>query len=139
MLNAQDAEALRSSWGMMADARREAALQFLQRLFAEAPGLRSRFPEDTEAGIRRLLALVDFLVEHAGECEVLVHTLQGLGRRHLDEAVGRRELHAVGMAWMWTLERRLGPELTPPRLLAWSQLLAFSLRTLRESAPALAS
>lgn len=136
MLNASDAEALRESWELMAEGRREAAVQFLQRLFAEAPGLRPAFPADIEAAVRRVLTLLEFLVANAQESDRLVRTLRGLGRRYLDERVGRREIHAAGLAWMWALERQLGPELTPPRLIAWSQILAFTLRMMRETAPA---
>ncbi len=138
MLSAAHAEELRESWHLLGEDRREAASQFLRRLHADIPGLQSRLPADSEESIRRVLSLLDFLVANAQHSDVLARTLQGLGRRYLDDSVGRREIHAAGLAWMWTLERRLGAELTPARLVAWSQVLAFTLRTLRESAPLMA-
>jgi nitric oxide dioxygenase len=136
MLNVKDAAELRESWMLLEPARSQAAIQFLQRLFAEEPGLRARFPQDIEASIRRILALLEFIVMNAEDREVLLRTFRGLGRRYLDERIGRKEIHAAGLAWMWTLERQLGADFTPARLLAWSQVLAFTLRTLREASPA---
>jgi hypothetical protein len=138
MLSAIQAEELRESWNLLGEDRREAAAQFLQRLRSDQPSLADRLPADPEQSIRRVLALLGFIVAHAEDGETLVRTLRGLGRRYLDESVGRPEIHAAGLAWMWALERCLGPELTPARLVAWSQVLAFTLRTLRESAPAVA-
>ena len=46
MLNAKDAAQLRETWSLLEPARRAVAVQFLQRLFAEEPGLRARFGED---------------------------------------------------------------------------------------------
>lgn len=138
MLSATHAEELRGSWQLLGEERREAASQFLQRLVADVPALQAPLASDPERSIRRIVALLDYIVEHAEDGEALLRTLRGLGHRYLDASVGRREIHAAGLAWMWTLERRLGPELTPPRLVAWSQVLAFILRSLRESAPAIA-
>jgi hemoglobin-like flavoprotein len=139
MLNAKDAAQLRETWSLLEPARRAVAVQFLQRLFAEEPGLRARFPQDIEESLRRFLALLDFIVDHAEDRESLQRTLQRLGRRYLDESVGRKEISAAGLAWMWTLERQLGAELTQARLMAWSQVMAFMARSLREAVPALAS
>jgi methyl-accepting chemotaxis protein/nitric oxide dioxygenase len=139
MLNAKDAAQLRETWTLLEPSRRAMAVQFLQRLFAEEPGLRARFPQDIEESMRRCLTLLDFIVDHAEDRESLQRTLQRLGRRYLDEGVGRKEISAAGLAWMWTLERQLGAELTQARLMAWSQVMAFLARSLREAVPALAS
>ncbi|MFN8011525.1 MAG: hypothetical protein U0P81_08965 [Holophagaceae bacterium] len=138
MLSATHAEELRESWQLLGEERQEAASQFLQRLVADVPALQASLGGDPERSIRRIVTLMDYIVDHAEDGEALLRTLRGLGHRYLDASVGRREIHAAGLAWMWTLERRLGPELTPPRLVAWSQVLAFILRALRESAPAFA-
>jgi len=138
MLNERDAAHLRESWNLLEPARRAVAVQFLQRLFAEEPRLRLKFPQDIEESMRRILALMEYIVVNAEDPEALARTVRGLGRRYLDESIGRKEVHAAGLAWMWTLERQLGAEFTPARLMAWSQVLAFVLRNLREPAPALA-
>ena len=80
MLNERDAAHLRESWNLLEPARRAVAVQFLQRLFAEEPRLRLKFPQDIEESMRRILALMEYIVVNAEDPEALARTVRGLGR-----------------------------------------------------------
>lgn len=112
-------ELVRASFDKVAPIAPAAADMFYSRLFEIDPKLRALFKGDmTEQG-RKLMAMIGFVVANLHRIEELIPTIQDLARRHAGYGVALTDYDTVGGALIWTLEKGLGPDFTPPTRAAW--------------------
>lgn len=98
-----------------------AADLFYDRLFTIAPDVRPLFPADLREQKKKLIAMLATAVTNLHQVETILPAVQSLGKRHVDYGVTAQHYEPVGVALLWTLERGLGPDFTPPLKAAWTE------------------
>jgi hemoglobin-like flavoprotein len=98
-----------------------AADLFYDRLFTIAPEVRSLFPDDLAEQKKKLIAMLATAVTNLHQVEKIVPAVQELGKRHVGYGVTDKHYEPVGAALLWTLEKGLGPDFTPPLKAAWTE------------------
>jgi len=98
-----------------------AADLFYDRLFEIAPEVRSLFPDDLKEQKKKLIAMLATAVTNLHQVETIIPAVQELGKRHVSYGVTAQHYEPVGAALLWTLEKGLGADFTPPLQAAWTE------------------
>ena len=109
-----------------------AAALFYERLFALDPTLQPLFQGDMHEQGRKLMTMLRFVVKGLLQLELLIPSVQNLGRRHAAYGVLDKHYDTVGVALLATLDQGLGERFTPEVRAAWVSayiLLAGTMRT----------
>jgi hemoglobin-like flavoprotein len=115
-----------------------AAALFYERLFTLDPALRPLFHGDMREQGRKLMTMLQVVVNGLTRLEALVPAVRALGRRHVGYGVTDDHYATVGAALLWTLEQGLGAAFTPEVSGAWAAaytLLAGVMQTAAEELP----
>ncbi|ACB74094.1 globin domain-containing protein [Opitutus terrae] len=112
---------VQESFSKLAPIADQAAALFFVRLFELDPSLRRCCQGEREQQGRGLVRLLASSIHRLARLERLQPALRRLG--HRQAAHGTRDEHYAfsGAALLWTLEKALGPEFTPPVKAAWTQ------------------
>lgn len=113
-------ELVRSSFAQVARMADAAADLFYRRLFELDPALRSLFRGDLQEQGRKLIQMLGIAVAWLDRPDMLVPTIEELGRRHEVYGVKPRDYHTVGKALLLTLAEGLGEAFTPDVRDAWT-------------------
>lgn len=97
----------------------QAGDMFYARLFEIAPEVRPMFPANITAQRDKLLQMLTTAVSNLHQVEVIIPAVQELGKRHAGYGVKDGHYDKVGEALIWTLEKGLGGDFTPPVKAAW--------------------
>jgi hemoglobin-like flavoprotein len=97
-----------------------AADLFYGRLFEIAPDVRRMFPYDLSEQKRKLMAMLESVVDGLSHLDSLVPAVCALGERHAGYGVKVEHFTPVGEALLWTLRQGLGDEFTPAVEDAWA-------------------
>lgn len=111
---------VQASWQRVRPAGGEVAARFYARLFERDPSLAPLFRGEMEAQGRKLIAALDFVVEHLAERPGRLPALQQLARRHVYYGVQPAHYDSVGEALGWTLAQGLGEAAGSELLQAWA-------------------
>jgi len=125
---------VRASWGRVRAAGSDVAAQFYARLFECDPSLAPLFRGEMEAQGRKLIAALDFVVEHLDERPGRLPALQQLARRHVYYGVQPAHYDTVGEALAWTLARGLGEDPGGELLQAWDDAYAEVAAAMKQAA-----
>jgi hemoglobin-like flavoprotein len=117
----QQIQLVQSTWSQVVPIAPAAAALFYGRLFELDPSLRPLFRTGIEEQGRKLMAMIDAAVGGLTQLDKLVPAVQELGRRHVGYGVEDKHYDTVGAALLWTLDKGLGAEFTPPVKEAWTQ------------------
>ena len=98
-----------------------AADLFYGRLFEIAPEVRPLFPEDLREQKKKLIGMLATAVTNLHQVDKILPAVEDLGRRHVHYGVAAKHYEAVGAALLWTLEKGLGDDFTPPVKAAWTE------------------
>lgn len=98
-----------------------AADLFYGRLFEIAPEVRPLFPEDLKEQKKKLIGMLATAVTNLHQVDKIIPAVEDLGRRHVAYGVTAQQYEPVGAALLWTLEKGLGDEFTPPLKAAWTE------------------
>jgi hemoglobin-like flavoprotein len=98
-----------------------AADPFYQRLFEIAPEVRPLFPDDLAEQKKKLIAMLATAVTNLHQVDKIIGAVEDLGRRHVAYGVTAKHYEPVGAALLWTLDKGLGDEFTPPLKAAWTE------------------
>lgn len=98
-----------------------AADLFYGRLFEIAPEVRPLFPEDLGEQKKKLIGMLATAVTNLHQVDKIIPAVEDLGRRHSTYGVTAKQYEPVGAALLWTLEKGLGDEFTPPLKAAWTE------------------
>jgi hemoglobin-like flavoprotein len=111
---------VQSTWQKVVPISATAASLFYDRLFELDPDLRPLFKAGIEEQGAKLMKMIDAAVGGLTDLGALVPVVQDLGRRHVGYGVEDGHYDTVGTALLWTLEKGLGPDFTPPVQQAWA-------------------
>ena len=112
---------IQESFAKVVPISEQAAMLFYGRLFEIAPTLKPLFRGDmTEQG-RKLMATLGVVVNGLANLESVLPAASALAKRHIDYGVKAADYAPVGAALLWTLERGLGEQWTPPVAAAWTE------------------
>jgi hemoglobin-like flavoprotein len=124
-MTAEDINSVRESLANVEGRAELVALLFYKRLFELVPELQPRFGPDLEAQMEKFLQLLQTSVLLMDSPELLVPTLESLGRRHAVYGVRDEHYPAIGQAFIWALGEALGRELNKDAVLAWAAFYEF--------------
>lgn len=97
----------------------QAGDMFYGRLFEIAPEVRPMFPTDITTQRDKLLQMLSTAVSNLHQVELIIPAVEELGKRHVGYGVKDGHYDKVGEALIWTLEKGLGDDFTPPVKAAW--------------------
>ena len=110
---------VRASFAQVAQMADAAGGLFYRRLFELDPSLRSLFRSDLQEQGRKLIQMLGMAVAWLDRPDMLLPTIEALGRRHELYGVKPRDYQTVGEALLWTLAKGLGEAFTPEVRGAW--------------------
>src|SRR5215204_2239421 len=110
----------------------QAAALFYAKLFDLNPNLRMLFKNDMKEQGRKLMQVIGFAVESLENIDEFIPQVRALGARHANYGVADRDYDAVGAALLWTLEKALSREYTPPVKAAWAAVYGLLAETMKE-------
>ena len=110
---------VKSSWQQVLPIKDTAADLFYTRLFELDPSLRGMFKGDMAEQGRKLMAMINTVVNSLDQLGPILGAVEDLGRRHAGYGVQDRHYDTVGEALIWTLGQGLGEGFTPAVKLAW--------------------
>ena len=116
-------ELVRVSFAQVAQMADAAGALFYRRLFELDPSLRSLFRSDLQEQGRKLIQMLGLAVAWLDRPDMLLPTIEALGRRHELYGVKSRDYQTVGEALLWTLAKGLGEAFTPEVRGAWIAVL----------------
>lgn len=120
-MNPEKIALVRSSWQQVLPIQDTAAQLFYGQLFELDPSVRSLFKGDmTEQG-RKLMAMINTVVNSLDALGPILGTIEALGRRHVAYGVTEAHYDTVGNALIWTLGQGLGQQFTPAVEDAWAE------------------
>jgi hemoglobin-like flavoprotein len=112
---------VRSSWAQVAAMDPEVVgTIFYNRLFEIAPGIKPMFHRPIPGQSRKVLTILDHIVEKLDALDDIVDNIVKLAQRH--DGYGVRPEHFVGMgeALLWTLGKSLGEKWNDELKEAWT-------------------
>ncbi|MEM8577470.1 MAG: globin domain-containing protein [Pseudomonadota bacterium] len=112
---------IRLTWARAVSQDTALARQFYTRLFTAAPAVRPLFQSDMDAQGAKLVATLNFIVDHLDAPETLLPAAEALALRHVDYGVQADHYGAVGGALIETLQALLGPDMTSEAQRAWAE------------------
>ena len=127
---------VRETWKQVAPTGEAAADLLYRRLFEIDPTARELFrTTDMFAQRQKLLQTLGFAVSGLDNLDLMMPTVEDLGRRHAGYGVTDAHYDSLGAALLWALEQRLGRAWTPAVASAWTEvygLLSTVMRTAAE-------
>ncbi len=100
------------------------AVLFYARLFELDPSLRMLFRGDMVVQGDKLMSMLSVIISMLSRIEVLIPQVRELGVRHAMYGVKDRHYATMGVAFLWTVEKALGPDYTEEVRDAWSAFYA---------------
>lgn len=110
---------VRRSFRVIAANHPEMARLYYDRLFQLAPHYRVMFKAERAQMHRKFMRMLAYMVASLDDRSTLQSTMHALGKRHVDYGVRTEQYDVFGQAFMWSLEKILGPQCTPPTREAW--------------------
>jgi hemoglobin-like flavoprotein len=115
-----DVTLVKSSFDKVKPIASDAAALFYGRLFEIAPEVKPLFKgEITEQG-RKLMATLAVVVNGLDNLPSILPAASALAKKYVGYGVKAEHYTPVGAALLWTLERGLGADWTPPVAAAWT-------------------
>lgn len=115
----QQIDMVKASWRDVIPIRDKAAELFYQKLFEMDPSLRRLFKGDmTEQG-RKLMQMLNTVVQKLDQLNELLPAVRELAQRHVQYGVRDSDYDTVGGAFLWTLKTGLGDGFTAELAAAW--------------------
>ena len=112
---------VRNSWQQVFPIRDTAAQLFYGQLFELDPSLRGMFKGDMVEQGRKLMAMINTVVNSLDKLGPILETIEEMGRRHVAYGVTEAHYDTVGSALIWTLGQGLGEQFTPAVKNAWAE------------------
>jgi hemoglobin-like flavoprotein len=112
----------------------QAAALFYDRLFQMDPGLRALFKVDMKEQGKKLMQMIGYCVGKLDSLDQIVPAVKDLGRKHAAYGVKPSDYDTVGAAFLWTLDKGLGPAFTPDVKAAWTAVYTVLASTMQAGA-----
>jgi hemoglobin-like flavoprotein len=111
---------VQGSFAKVAPISEQAAVIFYDRLFEVAPQVKPMFPADMAEQRKKLMATLAYVVNGLDKLDSVLPAASALAKKHVGYGVEAAHYSVVGAALLWTLEKGLGAEWTPPVSQAWT-------------------
>ena len=92
---------------------------FYTKLFYDNPELRRMFPQEMEDQNKKLIGMLNIIIERLENLDELKDEIIGMAKRHVDYGVKPEHYNMVGTALLWTLQKALGKDWTEELRTAW--------------------
>ena len=92
---------------------------FYTKLFYDNPELRKMFPQEMEEQNKKLIDMLNIIIERLENLNELKGEIIAVAKRHVDYGVKNEHYNMVGAALLWTLKKALGKEWTDELKTAW--------------------
>jgi hemoglobin-like flavoprotein len=134
-MNSDQKRLVRETWKQVMPIADTIADLFYRRLFQIDPATRELFrATDMFAQRKKLLQTLGFAISGLDNLDVLLSTVEDLGRRHAHYGVTDAHYDSVGAALLWTLEQGLGGAWTPEVEEAWAEVYGLISAVMRGAA-----
>jgi hemoglobin-like flavoprotein len=130
---------VQSTWTQVLPIAEQAATLFYERLFQIDPNLRPLFNGDMQEQGRKLMAMMNTVVNGLTRLEAIVPAVQDLGRRHAGYGVQDSHYDTVAEALLWTLGQGLGERFTKEVEEAWVAAYTLLAQTMKGAAAQVAA
>ncbi|HET7535039.1 MAG TPA: globin family protein [Candidatus Didemnitutus sp.] len=125
---------VKNSFRLVVPIADQAAALFYARLFELDPALRGLFHGDMVEQGKKLLQAIGFAVSSLDRLDTIIPGVRQLGLRHAGYNVREEHYETVGAAFLWTLEKGLGPAFTPSTRAAWAKVYWLLAETMKAGA-----
>lgn len=119
-MSPHQARIVQSTWPKILPNKDAAAQLFYARLFELDPSLKPMFLGDIRQQGRKLMLVLDSVVNGLADIESIAAAVRDLGMRHVGYGVQDHHYHTVGAALLWAIERGLGAAFTAEVHDAWA-------------------
>jgi len=92
---------------------------FYTKLFYDNPELRKMFPQEMEEQNKKLIDMLNVIIERLENLNELKGEIIAVAKRHVDYGVKTEHYNMVGAALLWTLQKALGKDWTEELKTAW--------------------
>ena len=92
---------------------------FYTKLFYDNPELRKMFPHEMEEQNKKLIDMLNVIIERLENLDELKGEIIAVAKRHVDYGVKTEHYNMVGTALLWTLQKALGKDWTEELRTAW--------------------
>jgi nitric oxide dioxygenase len=134
MLSEEQILLIKRTWRMLKGIEASVvAGAFYAKLFSEHPGLKRLFPKDMEPQYIKLMDMLNAIVLKLDRLDQYAEELATMAQRHAGYGVKTEHYKMVGNALLWTLEKGLGKDWTPPVREAWKEAYRIISETMIES------
>lgn len=133
-MNAEKIALVRNSWQQVIPIRDTAAQLFYGQLFELDPSLRSLFKGDMVEQGRKLMAMINTVVNGLDKLGPILGRIEEMGRGHVAYGVTEAHYDTVGSALIWTLGKGLGTQFTPAVKDAWVEAYTILATTMKQAA-----
>ncbi len=125
---------VRSSWQQVLPIKDTAAQLFYGQLFELDPSLRSMFKGDMVEQGRKLMMIINTVVNSLDNLGPILGAVEEMGRRHVGYGVTEAHYDTVGSALIWTLGKGLGEQFTPAVKDAWVETYTTLASAMKQAA-----
>ncbi len=119
-MTAEKIQLVQSSFAKVRPIADQAAAIFYARLFEIAPQVKPMFKGDMAEQGRKLMAMLNTVVNGLSHLNSIVPAAQSMAKRHVDYGVRPEHYAFVGEALLDTLAKGLGADFTPATKQAWT-------------------
>ena len=133
-MNTEKIALVRSSWQQVLPIKDTAAQLFYGQLFELDPSLRNMFRGDMVEQGRKLMAMINTVVNSLDKLGPILGRIEELGRGHVAYGVTEAHYDTVGNALIWTLGQGLGEQFTPAVKEAWVEAYTTLATTMKQAA-----
>jgi hemoglobin-like flavoprotein len=123
------------SFDKIAPIRATAGALFYRRLFELDPSLRPMFTSDMRAQSRKLMAMIELVVQNLGQLETLLPKVRALGLDHARYGVQDAHYDTVGAALLWTLRAGLEEQFGAEDEEAWGAAYTLLAGAMKSASP----
>ena len=103
------------------------------RLFQIARELRSLFPEEMTPHGRKLISLLNVMVNNLDNPNSILSSVKELGHRHVNYKVEPHHYDIFAQALLWSLEQGSGTDFTPEVKQAWFDAYTLFAKIMKEA------
>jgi len=125
---------VQSSWQKVVPIKDKAAELFYGKLFELDPALKPLFKGNMEEQGRKLMAMINTVVNKLDDLGDIVPAVQDLGKRHVTYGVKDAHYDTVGASLLWTLGAGLGDAFTNEVEAAWTEAYTILANAMKEAA-----
>jgi nitric oxide dioxygenase len=122
-MNTEQLTLIRSSLVQIRPIADQIARSFYEKLFDGRPHLRALFTGDMNRQGMMLMTSLELAVSNLDHTENIYPAIRALGERHVSYGVKAEYYPLAKEAYLWALEKHLGPQYTSHVNEAWSEAL----------------